>query len=249
MIMGLESSGMKITADAVKVKLLQEVQSIGETNKMEETAFYSKSKGTNKKETVKIRRCYNCDKPGHLAAKCRSNTRKISEKQKTTPKAFMARISTENINSPVWYLDSCASTHMTGTKDILECVSTVKLANNQELVARGDVTVKVCFDGKTEKIRVHDVLYVPELAANLLSVSQIISKGYLITFSKGECIIKDSKRVTAAKGYLQGGIYRLSTTEQRALATIATEKSLWTNGPFESSQYAVIEIEACYRTW
>jgi len=46
MIMGLENSGIAITGDSMKVKLLQEVRSVNEVKSTEETALYSKGKGT-----------------------------------------------------------------------------------------------------------------------------------------------------------------------------------------------------------
>lgn len=83
MIMGLESSEIRITTDAVKVKLLQEIQSIDETDKRKEAAFYFKFKAAKKGNTLRytentkrIRHCFNCRKPGHLAARCRSNISK-----------------------------------------------------------------------------------------------------------------------------------------------------------------------------
>lgn len=104
--------------------------------------------------------------------------------------------------------------------------STVKLANNQELVvkAKGDATIKVHSDIKIEEISMQDV---PNLTANLLFVSKIVSKGYLISFEREECTIRDVKKTITAKDYLQDGVYRLSTPEKKALSMRATEKNLW----------------------
>lgn len=78
MIMGLENSGLVITGDSVKVKLLQEVKMVNEVkSETEETAMYSKTKQFGNRN--KIKKCFNCGKPGHFAAKCR-----IKPKQKQT---------------------------------------------------------------------------------------------------------------------------------------------------------------------
>jgi len=76
MIMGLENSGIATTGDSIKVKLLQEVRSVNEVKSTEETALYSKGKGTGNQD--KQRKCYNCGKPGYFAAKCKA---KIKHKQ------------------------------------------------------------------------------------------------------------------------------------------------------------------------
>lgn len=166
----------------------------------------------------------------------------------------MSKVTTENIDSSAWYLDSCASTHMTGRKDILknivECESTVKLANNQELVvkAKGDATIKVYSDIKIEEISVQDVLYVPNLAANLLSVSKIVSKGYLIPFEREKCTIRDVKKTITAKDYLQDGVYRLSTPEKKALSTRVTEKNLWHQQMGHLNRHGMLTLKFKYAT-
>jgi len=59
MIMGLEGSGTAITADAVKVKLLQEIKtSETKTDDLGEAAFLTKTNTKQTKGTRKIGRCY-----------------------------------------------------------------------------------------------------------------------------------------------------------------------------------------------
>uniref|UniRef100_A0A803L8C4 Uncharacterized protein n=1 Tax=Chenopodium quinoa TaxID=63459 RepID=A0A803L8C4_CHEQI len=43
---------------------------------------------------------------------------------------------------------------------------------------------------------IHDVLYVPNLTHNLLSVGQLVQRGYSANFDNGECIVTDKKSGT-----------------------------------------------------
>ncbi|XP_015124956.1 uncharacterized protein LOC107046765, partial [Diachasma alloeum] len=68
MIMAIESSGLPITADSIKTKLLQEVKDPKE-NKTSQSALYSRGLNTRRKFGP---RCYKCKKVGHWANNCRS---------------------------------------------------------------------------------------------------------------------------------------------------------------------------------
>ena len=47
---------------------------------------------------------------------------------------------------------------------------------------------------KSEKKFIHDVIYVPGLAQNLLSLGQLMKKGYYAVFDNEDCIIYDKRR-------------------------------------------------------
>lgn len=80
----------------------------------------------------------------------------------------------------------------------------------------------------TSAIPLKEVLYVSQLAANLLSVSKIAAKGNKVVFSGDSCKVKNSKGRIVAVATLQGGVYRLKTTEARAWAVRKENKAdLW----------------------
>lgn len=179
MIMGLESSGMKISADLVKNKLLQEIKTT------DTTALYTNTKKIQPKNEQQVPnkkgpRCFNCNKYGHFSKDCWS--KKGNRKSDGNKAGFVAAFSASMINdSDSWYVDSGASMHMTMHRDWLSDVTSapvqnIKIANNKVLKVEccGNVSIKVMAeDGCTEVIQVRNVLYVPELSNNLLSVSKI----------------------------------------------------------------------------
>lgn len=86
----------------------------------------------------------------------------------------------------VWYLDSGCSSHMTGNKknfiDLDENFnSEVKLGDGKLHRTEGKGTIAVQTKGGNKKL-IGDVLYVPNLTSNLLSVGQLLRKGYSVFF-------------------------------------------------------------------
>lgn len=71
MIMGIESSGVKISSDSIKTKILQDVKTDSECL-AESTAMFSKhksKKSTNNNRNKNVR-CYECNKYGHFSSQC-----------------------------------------------------------------------------------------------------------------------------------------------------------------------------------
>ena len=56
-------------------------------------------------------------------------------------------------------------------------------------IGMGSIVVGVEIRGKTTTIRIRDVLHVPKLQANLLSLSKFLSKGLNDCFHVNECVV------------------------------------------------------------
>lgn len=99
-----------------------------------------------------------------------------------------------------WYIDSGASQHMTNNKDSMvhyqECASPelVRMGNNYEIKAyrKGNIWIEVKANGVYKPAELVDVLYVPALGKNLLSVSAVTKRGNTVSFEKGKCSIFNS---------------------------------------------------------
>ena len=70
--------------------------------------------------------------------------------------------------------------------------SVVKLGDGKLKKVEGKGTVVVHTEEGNQKF-IHDVLYVPSLSQNLLSVGQLLRKGYSLLFDDGECTVYDKK--------------------------------------------------------
>jgi hypothetical protein len=81
----------------------------------------------------------------------------------------------------------------------------------------------------TIPVSIHDALHVPELAANLLSVSRLTASGLDVSFQQRHCIIRSrTGEVLARADKLRDGMYHLAVhalhvpTVDRALAATTT---------------------------
>lgn len=230
MIIAIESSGIKICADSVKSKILQDVK----MNENQTSAFAInqnfKKKG-NKKQFQKGPRCYCCNKYGHISTDCKSKKGKVESSSYAA--AFMA---TDN-SSDAWYVDSGASVHMTRYSDLLSnqkepVIKTIKVANDKSLPVKcsGQVSLDVCDErGQCRKVLFQNVLYVPELATNLISVSQIIKNGGQVKFNNKGCVILNKYNTIVATAVLINNMYRLNMYSEHAYISDVEENDayLW----------------------
>lgn len=166
MIMGIESSGMKITVDGIKAKLLQDVRNVGAASN--EVALYGKKSskyGSSKSTNSKIR-CFNCDKIGHYMKQCREKKKKNDKTEhcKTAESLICTSfLATEN-KANFWFIDSGASSHMTVNKLFLRnerksnC-SEVLVANNSrmQIECAGDVILRLSNKSGVSEVTLKDV--------------------------------------------------------------------------------------------
>ena len=117
-----------------------------------------------------------------------------------------------------WILDSGATCHMCNSESqfvslqVLSKPLTVTLGDGHTLQAagRGNVVLRMRLPhGKTRECTLHDVLFVPDLAYNLLSVTSAAKKNKVTTFSETKCEIRDAKSRLVASGHRERSLYYL----------------------------------------
>lgn len=112
-----------------------------------------------------------------------------------------------------WLLDTGASNHMTGDINLLTKLIDVSpcpvgLPDERNTIANKEGTINF---GKG--LVLNNVLYVPNLACNLISVSQLIhDSNCVVTFSDKLCVIQDrTSRTVIGVGEQQNGVYHFRT--------------------------------------
>ena len=140
-------------------------------------------------------------------------------------------------NSEKWILDSGATCHICCNQqlfDELEVKSSqdVTLGDSRVIKSAGSGTVKVKLtqrDGSYRDCTLHDVLYVPDLSFNLLSIAKATEYGKVLTFNESTCnIISEGDVVGSATK--NGNLYYLdcSSFKQRVnTAKTRTGVNVW----------------------
>ena len=148
-----------------------------------------------------------------------------------------AALSAEIDDIDAWFVDSGASVHMncnkkwyTNYKETQNGAS-IYLGDDRayQIKGYGDIPVTLP-NGSVRHIR--NVVYVPGIKKNLISVSTITDQNLKVEFFKNYCIVKDllDQYKTLAKGVRVGGLYKLDVTSKEHYAltsAIMPTESLW----------------------
>lgn len=184
--------------------------------------------GSSDNSDKKKKKCYCCQQLGHFWRFCPklsvSDDDYEEEAKVSTVRSKMRQLTHEERNvcfaatgarerraiqpkEEDWCLDSGCMMHLTGKAELLDglvaCNKQIVLADGRKILARamGTGMLKVTNEnGKQRVIPVENVLFVPGLAGNLLSVSQIADKGFNVIFKSKECkIMKEDSVIVVGK--------------------------------------------------
>lgn len=232
LIMALENSGIqKLTSDLVKSRLINEI----DRQECHDAALFTRGNAKSKKVVI----CHHCGIPGHIKPKCPQlrKKKKATSNVKDKSQASSTNVSSVNpqtgaslltsfcakVNDGDWYVDSAASASMTNKRSWLTNYSdknpdsNVTIADGNSLPSKGSGDVRVSIkDSDVDKIS--NVVYVPNLTTNLLSVKSMVDKDYVVVFHNQKCEIfhqgaisfNDAKPVATARD--TNGLYRLDAS-------------------------------------
>jgi hypothetical protein len=127
--------------------------------------------------------------------------------------------------SDAWLVDSGASRHITGYQDSLRYLTEkdstlhVELGNNAKYAVKGVGTTLFQVDFG-DSLHMRDVLFVPGLWKNLLSISALDNRGSRVALVDGQvlvCLKGSSIESAGVTSVREGGLYRLSGHPAQAL--------------------------------
>lgn len=235
MIMTLEASGVRITTDLVKSKILQDVKKDPDSNALYTNKDKNKRRNNKKQgqqqqqqQQFKPKFCSECGQPGHGPKNCHKNQGAGYSQQKgsRSGRAFMVSTSSDSND---WLFDSGATQHMSKTdlnfvkkKPISHSIQTAG-DSRMNAIAKGEVVL----DGEIMSIPVKDVLIVPKLSMNLLSISQICKRGFKVFFGSSYCEVIDQNGEVYATGTQKDGLYVFDKRHSKAMVTRTEGAELW----------------------
>ncbi|KAA8546877.1 hypothetical protein F0562_003306 [Nyssa sinensis] len=148
--------------------------------------------------------CGNCKQLGHLTKVCKYKNKCPQSQQAQAVNAdpreeqlFAASCFSSYDSGNTWLVDSGYTHHMCHNvamfRDLDETYSSkVKIGNSEYVKVKGRGTTAV---KTTSSIKlIPDVLFVPDISQNLLSVGQMLKKEYSLQFKDNQCNIFDSSR-------------------------------------------------------
>ena len=91
-------------------------------------------------------------------------------------------------------------------------VSKVRIGNGGYITAKGKGTIAISTCSGTKIIS--DVLYVPDIDQNLLSVGQLIKKGFKVSFENQHCLIYDTAGREVLRVKMRGKSFSFDPTEE-----------------------------------
>ena len=133
-----------------------------------------------------------------------------------------------------WIIDSGATQHMSHSRDsfsqykLLDEHVSVEVGDGRYLkgVGVGEVLLTLSLpNNKSRKCTLTNVLHVPELHCNLVSVNQASSHGKMITFSENLCKIFDNKKNLLATANKVGKLYLLNCTVHVVAKAMSIKKA------------------------
>lgn len=196
LIAALETRPLKeLTLEYVTARLMHEVTKKKEKeSKGEDSALVVQpfKKGAPLKPPTP-RTCFICGKVGHIAKNCYQRKR-IGKENASLAKVedeylFVANEVRCTSNMCKWILDSGATNHMTPQRQVFSTYESIDgkkifMGDNGcvEAIGIGNVVVQSEVDGHERKITMRNVLHVPKLHSNLLSVSKLVNEGCKVNF-------------------------------------------------------------------
>jgi len=215
----------------------------GEAHNVTKSPSHSKSSpakpSRNNSFKSKFRPCPLCDKMGHSARNCwrlkdaKAAIQSSSSKSSSGPQANSTTVST---HANITIIDSGASQHMFRSSnefsDLNPKSTTVLCANDSEIDSThvGTVNLELHDDDDDENanLTLRDVLLVPDLRHNLLSVRALNREGLDVSFRRdGTVLIADQDDISYEIGRAVGDLYQLTTPKAYTTSKKPESHVLW----------------------
>nr|KYP76422.1 Retrovirus-related Pol polyprotein from transposon TNT 1-94 [Cajanus cajan] len=170
-------------------------------------------------------KCSKCNQMGHEAIICKNKNchdegAQIAD-QEEEDRLFVATCFLSSESNESWLIDSGCTNHMTFDEALFKDlrptnITKVRIGNGDYITVKGKGTVAITSCVGTKFIP--DVLLVPQLDQNLLSVGQLIERGFKAIFEDKYCLIQDAAGQDMFKVKMKGKSFALNPLEEEQAA-------------------------------
>jgi len=209
----------------------------------------SKASYINYKSKNKDLKCNYCLYRGHKEATCYKkypNLRKDKDKNYSSSNKIINNTSIEeeqvlatstssinnySNNTIDFILDSGATIHTCYIKELFTSIKpttvSIKWGNTDKSIkAAGIGDISLVFTSTNKLVKLTNVLYIPELGVNLLSLNLITSKGFNLLFNKNSCYITTLENSLLAKGSYKKGVSCFTASSYKVIPINYKNKEL-----------------------
>ena len=162
---------------------------------------------------------------GHHEKICKNNFQQNNEAKvvdlQEEEQLFVAKCFTSSSSSECWLIDSGCTNHMTSDLELFRDldrsqVSTVRIGNGDYIMVKGKGTIAI--ESCTCTKLISDLMYVPDINQNLLSVGRLVEKSFSVIFKKKQCLINDAKNDKVFRIKLRNKSFSLDPMEEKQAA-------------------------------
>ena len=247
LVTALESGSDTVPAlESVTERLLREELKLKDREESNDSKKLLVAKG--KKQFT----CHYCKKPGHFKKDCwkfaqaqssgkhKNQVRQFKKEHQSPQDAMLISNALVAKSKNDWIVDSGATSHMCNNRSMFTELSQpgpsdkVTLGDGSALDVTGVGTVVMDMllnDGSRRGCALMKVLYVPELAYNLVSVLRAAEAGKSVYFDDSGCKFVNEASETVALGVRQGSLYYLKfarrSQEGVYVAQTENKERLW----------------------
>lgn len=164
-------------------------------------------------------KCTKCGKFGHRANNCKTRAENYANAYMCEGRTMLAQIEETAFNAEAsdnleWVIDSGATQHMCKSKEmfckmrkLVEPIQ-IRVGNDKAIEANyvGSVDIPTKLRNQIGKAYLKEVLYVLELAANLLSVGSCVGHGNKVTFRGNQVAIYNKRGEMIGMGFRRRGL-------------------------------------------
>ncbi|KAF3639815.1 putative phosphoserine aminotransferase, chloroplastic-like [Capsicum annuum] len=167
-------------------------------------------------------KCFNCGKIGHKSTDCQAPKKGNKKDQANMIESnkeyddLCAMFTECNLvgNPREWWMDSGATRHVCANKELFSSFAPAQAEEmfymTNSATDKVEETGKICLKMTSGKVlTLNNVLYVPELRRNLISVSLLDKNGFKCVTVSGKIVVSKGERYVG-KGYLTEVLYKMN---------------------------------------